>query len=181
VESAFRELTSRLGRLADTMLLLRVTAIEERPRSGGAIIRLADAYDDTVEEALGWSEDAFEAAVEGRNATEHALDLERARLAMAACHERYNTLLSHFLSTLASEGELARLARLGGEHGESWPAWVDMLRQAIDSCWGPLLDAGRTIASCREELRMAAIAPARLADTLYHRPVEKLPDYHQTC
>ena len=181
MESTYRELISRLGKLADAMLILRVTAIEDRPRPGRSIIRLVDSYDAAVEEALGLSEEAFEAAVEGQKAAEHRSDFDRAGRAIKSCQERYNTLIYHFLSIVAADRELSLIALVGNEQGGNWTAWIKALKQAIDACWGPLLEVGRTIAGCLEEIRKAGGGQARLAEAPYHPAVEKLSDRHQTC
>ncbi len=153
MEIAIRELTVRLGRLADAMLRLRVTAIEDRPRPGGYVVRLAVRYDEAVEEALGLSEEAFEAAVEYQKAVERLTDPDRARRAISTCQQRYNALVKQFMAVVASDWELAHIARLGKEQGGGWTSWVENLKQAIEACMEPLIEVGRTITACWDEIR----------------------------
>lgn len=157
LQCAIRELTVRLARLAEALLSLRVTAIEDRPRPAGRIIRLVDSYDDAVEEALGLSEEALEAAVQGQRAAERLGDPERVRRAVTACLERYNRLLQRFQAIVASDRELAVISHLGRERGSEWVAWVETLEKAVHACHAPLVDAGRMMACCCREIQRVSM------------------------
>ena len=150
LEAAFQELVAQLGTLRDSLMGLRVTVVEDRPLVGGVI--LADTLGDSVEDLLGWLEEALEGAVEGQQAVGHPTDVDRARRSLTACQEQYNRIAHRFSSELISYERMEQLTSLGHQRGRGWLAWTDSVKEALDRCQQPLYDTNQALFFCWREI-----------------------------
>jgi hypothetical protein len=150
LEKTFQELPAELRRLRDTILGLRLTVVEDKPRRDEVV--LVEHQGNAVEDLLGWAEEAVVAAVEAQQAVAHPLNEHRARHALTTCQDRYNRLVQQYWSELASYEQIAELMRFGRSRRGEWQAWTRGVRQALEDCRRPLQDAGQALFRCWQDL-----------------------------
>ncbi len=150
LEKTFQELQAELRKLRDTLLGLRLTVVEDKPRSDEVV--LVERTGNTVEDLLGWAEEALLAAGEAEQATAYPLDEHRLRKALATCQERYGRLVQQYLSDLAPYEQMAELLRFGRRRSGEWQAWTRSVKQALEDCRQPLHDVSQALFHCWQDL-----------------------------
>src|SRR5262249_15486170 len=137
-------------RLHDALQGLGVTAREDKPLRGDTV--LSDRYGDAIDDLLGWFEEARRAAAEGCESVGHPLDFNRARRALTACHEAFQSLAQRFAADLVNYQRIAELRLLGRRRRGEWRAWVGSLEEALDRCQQPLAEVSQALFCCWQEL-----------------------------
>ena|SRR5881628_3450153 len=150
VEAAFRDLTLRLRRIEDALDGLRLTVIEDHPLDRD--VSFVDALSNVTLDLLGQTKEAIEAACEGERAVGHPPDLDRARRALARCHERFNLVAQQFTTRLASYETLTDLTDLGRQRPGEWRAWSASAKEMVDRLQQPLHDVEFALLACWQEL-----------------------------
>jgi hypothetical protein len=150
LEAAFHDLAVQFEKLRDVLCGLRLTVVEDKPSEGDAM--LVEDFGDTVMDLLEGVDGASAAANEGRKAAGHPLDVERARRALAACHERFNRTMYHFSSDLMRYERVSELERLGRERGGEWPVWTFSVKESLDHCQQPFYDVNQALFQCWQEI-----------------------------
>jgi hypothetical protein len=148
LEATFRDLSVCLHRLHDALNELQVTLGDKPPKDESA---LADAFETAVLDLMGTLHQARKAALHGRRAVGHPVDLDRARRALTLCQERFHRIEQQFASDLVSYEKLKELARLGNERRE-WLPWAGAVKQGIEQCRQPMEQTSGALASCWQEL-----------------------------
>ncbi len=150
LEATFQDLAVQFEKLRDVLCGLRLTVVEDKPSEDDAM--LVEDFGDTVMDLLEGVDGASAAANEGRTAVGHPLDIERARRALTACHERFNRIMHHFSSDLMCYERVSELERLGRERGGEWPVWTFSVKEALDRCQPPLYDVNQALFRCWQEI-----------------------------
>lgn len=149
LEATFRELSKQLHQLHDALHGLNVT-VGDQPENDAAA--LADGLDNTVLDLIGVLHQARKAALNGRQAVSHPVDMDRARRALTNCQERFHHIEQEFATNLVSYEKLRDLARLGVQRGGEWLAWAGSVKQGIEGCRQPIEAVHVAIAACWQEL-----------------------------
>lgn len=149
-ERTFRELPDCLRRLRDAVLALQLTAREDVPRHGS--VWLVEKFADTVDETLGWIEEALEVSVAALEAATHPVDLDQARRSLIQCQELFHRVQSCFTGKLFSYELLKDLVAFGKQRQGEWRAWVKSVRQGLEQCRIPLEESNRALMHCWQEL-----------------------------
>lgn len=149
IERTFRDLSTQLRRLHDTLLALRLTVVEDRPLNGDAA--LVDQLEDSILDQMGLLDEGLKAAQAALKAVGHPTDLGQARLALSNCQERFHGIEQQFSADLVSYEKLKDLVSLGGRGGE-WPLWANSVKQGIEQCRQPLDGASKALAACWQEI-----------------------------
>src|SRR5512143_841899 len=97
MEAAFEELGAKLSRLCDALSELRL-ALDDKPHSHA----LADQLANSVDDALGWLEEARQVANDSQPQAGFPMDMDRARRAQTISQERFNRVMQRFSLDLAS-------------------------------------------------------------------------------
>ena len=148
LEKTFRELSLCLHHLHDALNALQVTLGDKPPDDESA---LADGVETAVLDMMGTLHEARKAALNGKKAVGHPVDLDRARWALANCQERFHWIEQQFASDLVSYEKLRELERLGKER-HAWLGWSSTVRQGIEQCRQPLGQTSQALAACWQEL-----------------------------
>jgi hypothetical protein len=149
LEATFRELFSELKKLQDTLVALRLTVVEDRPRKGDAA--LVDQLEDTILDVMGLLDEGLKAARAAQKAVGHPLDLDGARRGLETCQDRFHRIEQQFSADLVSYERLKDLASLGMRPGE-WHSWAGTVKQGIEQCRQPLDGASKALAACWQEI-----------------------------
>ena len=150
LEATFRELSSELGKLRDTLRALRLTVVEDKPLQGEAA--LVDVFEDTILELMGWLEEALKSTRTAEKALQHSTDLNSARRALAACQRNIHQIERQFSEELVSYEKLKDLTGLGNARRGEWTPWANSVKQGIEQCREPLDGASRALAACWQEI-----------------------------
>jgi hypothetical protein len=148
LEATFRDLSVCLQHMHDSLNELQVTLGDKPPDDGSA---LADGVETVVLDIMGILHEARKAALNGRKAVGHPVDLDLARRALTICQERFHRIEQQFASDLVSYEKLKQLARLGSQR-RAWLPWTSALKQGIEQCQPPLQQTSAALASCWQEL-----------------------------
>lgn len=160
LESTFDLLQTRLRQLDDLFAALGVTVVEDRPlervlaRGGvdGPAAAPVERAGDKVIEVHGWITGAVEAATECRGAVAPPIDVDGARRALAACHEKFSRAAQEFWCELVSYERIAELTEFGRDRGGESRAWSKGVVVALEQCRGPINDVNETLLLCWQEL-----------------------------
>jgi hypothetical protein len=136
LEATFQDLVTRLRTLRETMTILQITVIEDRPLSGGVLLveRLGNAVDDL----RGLAEEALAAAIEALKAVGHPLDGYCARNALATANRQFLRLEYKLLAEQMASDHLNELKKLGRHHGREWHGWTGSVLEALTQCRDPI-------------------------------------------
>ena len=159
VESALQELWERLHALRETLVALRLTAIEDAPDPPTAF---TDRLGEEVEDLEATLAEAFNAV---GAVLESADDLERVRSALDTAHQAIGESRDRYWATLGAgtpQVELDRLRR----RGSRWRGWVDAIRTGAGAAPRQLADADAAVRlSWRELVERAVSAPVQVQAT----------------
>jgi len=150
LEATFRELFSEFKKLQDTLVALRLTVGEDKPRKGDAA--LVDHLEDSILDLMGLLEGCLRAAQAAQKAVRHPLDMDGARRALTTCQDRFHEIERQFAADLVSYERLKDLASLGSERGTEWRSWANTVKQGIEQCRQPLEGANKALAACWQEI-----------------------------
>lgn len=150
LEAVFQDLCLRCQRLHEVLGELRLTVVEDKPLTGDLV--LIEQLSNTVDDVLGWLEEMYSAAAEGKQSVRPPLDLERARYALLRGHERFNQLLQNFFNELLCHDRIAELLWVGQERRGEWQLWTNSVKEALDSCRQPLFEVNQALLRCWQEI-----------------------------
>jgi hypothetical protein len=150
VETTFQDLVTRVRALRDAMASLQITAVEDRPLSGGVL--LVERIGNTVDDLRGLAEEALEAAAEALRAVGHPLDEYGARNALAEANRRFICLEYKFLADEISCEQLNELTKFGRGHGHEWRGWIGSVLHALTQCRGPVHDVDNALLLAWQDL-----------------------------
>jgi len=150
LEKAIRELGGTLLQFSNSVGELRLAAVVDRPEKNDAVV--VDKLEYAVEDLRGWLNEASQAARLAELAAGHPMDLNKARLALTVCQDRFRRIDQVFAGDLASYDRLKDLANFVRQRRGEWPSWATSVRQGIDQCRTPLDDARAKLAECWQEI-----------------------------
>lgn len=150
LEATFRELFIQLRRLNDTLVALRLTVGEDKPRNGE--VALVDHFEDTILDLMGLLDECLKSARTAQKAVGHPLDMDGARRALAKCQESFHRIEQQFSADLVSYEKLKDLASLGNERRGEWLAWAGSVKHGLEQCRQPLDGASKALAACWQEI-----------------------------
>jgi hypothetical protein len=179
LEATFRELFSELKKLQDTLVALRLTVVEDKPRKGDAA--LVDHLEDSILDLMGLLDGCLKAARAAHKAVGHPLDLDGARRALTSCQEGFHQIERQFAAELVSYEKLKDLASLGVRGGE-WPPWANSVKQGIEQCRQPLDASSKALAACWQEIaeRAGMTSVSVRTTNIGQKIVSKLEDGAET-
>lgn len=148
LEATFRTLSVQIRKLCDILNAVQLTAGDRPLRRGAA---LADELENTVLDMLGSLEEASAASRTAEKAVA-AMDLARARRALAQCQDIFHGIARQFANDLVSYEKLRSLSTLGSERGGEWKAWAGSMQDAIAECREPIEQTTKSLAACWQEL-----------------------------
>ena len=150
LEAVFHDLCLHCQTLHEVLGELRLTVVEDKPLTGDII--LVERLGNTVDDFLGWLEEMYTAAAEGKQAVQPPRDLERARYALLRGHARFNDLLQNVFNDLLCHDRIAELLGVGQERGGEWHPWTDSVKQALEGCRQPLFEVNHALFRCWQEI-----------------------------
>jgi hypothetical protein len=176
LETTFRELFTELRKLHDTLVAVRLTVVEDKPLKGEAA--LVDYLEDTILEMMGLLDESLKAARAAQKAVGNVMDLNAARRALTACHERFHRIEQQFAVELISYEKLKDLASLGSERRGEWLPWSNSVKEGIEQCRQPLDGASKALAACWQEIaeRVGMTSVSVHATNIGQKIVPKLED-----
>ncbi|HYW43703.1 MAG TPA: hypothetical protein VE959_12655 [Bryobacteraceae bacterium] len=150
MEATFQELFTEMRKLQDTLVAVRLTAVEDKPVKGEAA--LVDHLEDAILEMMGWLDEALKAARMAKKAVGNLTNLHAARRALTVCQERFHRIEQQFAADLVSYEKLRDLASLGSERRGEWLPWSNSVKQGIEQCREPLDGVSHALAACWQEI-----------------------------
>jgi hypothetical protein len=150
IETEFQYLVGKFDAVREALAGLRLTAVEDRPLRDEVLLveRLADSVDDLI----GWLDEARAAAGDAQKAVRHPLDSYRACAALALANDRFIQLEYKFFSAGVSYEEINELTRFGQRRGREWLGWTRSVLQALDQCRTPVRELDEALLHCWREL-----------------------------
>jgi len=159
LETTFDDLRTRLRHLDDMFGALCVTVVEDRPLErrlaggvDGQVAAPVERAGDKVLEVNGWIAGAVESATDCSRAAAHPVDIEGARRALTACHEKFSRAAQEFSSELVSYERIAELMEFGEDRGGEPRAWTTGVIAALEQCRAPMNDVSHALFLCWQEL-----------------------------
>ena len=136
IETEFQHLVEKFDAVREALAGLRLTAVEDRPLRDEVLLveRLADSVDDLI----GWLDEARAAAGDAQKAVRHPVDGYRACEALALANDRFIQLEYKFFSAGVSYEEINELTRFGQRRGREWLGWTRSVLEALDQCRAPI-------------------------------------------
>jgi len=150
LENTFQDLTSKLRELREHLGGLQVTVVEDRPLHD--VVKLVDRLGEIIEDLLGHLEEALAAAAKGQQAVAHPVDLDRARRALTACQERYNSLAQRFTCDLVCYETIEELTGLGRARRGEWLAWAKTVRESLRDCQQSSYEVSQALFRCWQSI-----------------------------
>jgi hypothetical protein len=150
LEATFRELSTELRKLHDTLIAVRLTVVEDKPVRGEAA--LVDHLEDTVLDIMGLLDESLKASRSAQKAVGNVTDLNGARRALTVCQERFHGIEQQFAAELVSYEKLKDLTSLGIERRGEWLPWSNSVKAGIEQCRQPLDAASKALAACWQEI-----------------------------
>jgi len=150
LEATFQELSSELRKLHDTLVAVRLSVVEDKPRRGEAA--LVDLLEDAILDVMGLLDESLKAARAAQKAVGNVTDLNGARRALTVCQQSFHRMEQQFAAELVSYERLKDLTRLGTERRGEWLAWSNSVKDGIDQCRHPLDGASKALAACWQEI-----------------------------
>jgi hypothetical protein len=150
IEAAFQHLVEKFRAVREAFASLRLTAVEDRPLQDEVL--LVERLANTVDDLIGWLDEAVAAAADGQRASRHPLDSYRAREALALANDRFIRLEYKFYSEGVSYEEVNELTRFGQGRGREWLGWTRSVIQALDQCRAPVRELDEALLHCWREL-----------------------------
>jgi hypothetical protein len=152
VPTALADLTEGCRQLRAELRTLGLTVGQDAPVDLSVVDRLGRAVDDLD----GRAEEAYVSALLAAEAAER-LDLVGAQRHLAAAQTALTVLAEQFRDDVVSYEALEPVAALRHRGGE-WPAWVQVVRQGIESCRLPVAAVLGAQCRCWQELADRASA-----------------------
>ena len=156
LESALSNLSTCLRGLHEVLDVLRLTVMEDVPKSGSVV--LVDRVSEEIMELLGLIEESLDAAKKSQQAASQPYDPNLIRLSLVISQKRFQQL-SHILSSrLLTYEPMSALLRFGRSRGPEWVGWVESLRQGLDKCHPAIESVDEAFFQCWQEIaeRVAA-------------------------
>jgi hypothetical protein len=154
-----------LNRLRDSLRLVQLTAVEDRPRDSDVLP--VEALGEGAEDVLGIVLEGFEAAARGLFPPDAEPDRLALRRALAVVQDRVDQASLRLGFDLGSHQRLSDLDELASDRGGEWPAWTSSVRVALDQCQPPLRATQQSLLACWLELTEPSPA---VAGTVTTRP-----------
>jgi len=150
LEQTFKEACAALHQLRDYLSGLRCTVVEDKPLTGE--VMLVEELGNAVEDALGWVEEALNAATEAYQAVAPRFDREAACRALEQSHTRFQQVLQHCAAELWRYERLDELLRLGRTRRGEWEAWAQSVKEVLEGCPPQLFEINQMLFRCWAEL-----------------------------
>jgi hypothetical protein len=157
ISTTVDQLWRSLNQLRDSLRLLQLTAVEDRPRHSDLLP--VEALGERVEDVLGSFQEGFEAAA-GMPPPSTEPDQLELRRALAVIQDRIDQISLRIGFDLASHQRLADLDELAADRGGEWQAWTTSVCCALDHCQPSLSATQRALLACWLELTEPSPAAA---------------------
>jgi len=153
MESAFRELTGSLGRLRQSVEELG-TVVDDVGQPKGKTVRLhlAPQLSDSVQDVLGWAEEALVLAHHGAETIRQQIDLHGARRDIAGCQEKFHLLTSRWSAEITSDGRRAELIALREGRRTEWREWATAVLESLPIVEQRLAGVRQALLGCWQEM-----------------------------
>lgn len=161
IETSFHHLATQCQKQRDILSELQITVAEDKPLHG--IVKLVDKLGESVEDALGYAEEALSAAIEGQQVVAQTMDWScdrRVLTALTACQTSVNQLQQRFFSELVCYSTIDDIVSFGRKRGGEWQTWTNLVRQSLDRCQRQLFDTQQSLFQCWREVAERVIPTA---------------------
>jgi hypothetical protein len=150
IEAEFQHLIGKFDAVREALAGLRLTAVEDRPLRDQVLLveRLADSVDDLI----GWLDEARSSAGDAQKAVRHPLDGYRACEALALANDRFIQLEYKFFYAGVSYEEINELTRFGQRRGRECLGWTRSVLEALEQCRAPIRELDEALLHCWREL-----------------------------
>jgi hypothetical protein len=150
LEKAFQELTTRLRKLRDALMEVRLTVVEDRPVTDEAV--LVDHFEYGIEDVLGWLEDGIKHAAEAEQAVGVPLDLDRARRGLSHSQEWFQRAEQRYFGDLVSYVRIEELTSFGRQRRREWQGWAESVKKGLEHCRPAMEETSQALIRCWQEL-----------------------------
>jgi hypothetical protein len=150
LETTFESLRRELARLQEAVSSLHVTATEDKPVRGDAV--LVDRLDNLVTDLSSMLEEADVRVTQAIQGSEADGPLVQTRIALRAIHRLFNRFTALYGGELAAHDPVQQLLEMGRERGREWRDWSRVVKTAIERCAAPMKAATGAITECWSEL-----------------------------
>ena len=150
LETTFESLRRELARLQEAVSSLHVTATEDKPVRGDAV--LVDRLDNLVTDLSSTLEEADARITQAIQGSRPNGPLDQTRIALGEIHGLINRFTALYGGELAAHDPVQQLLQMGSERGREWRAWSQVVKTAIERCAAPMKAAADTITECWSEL-----------------------------
>jgi hypothetical protein len=150
LEGALERLRNDLARLQEAVSSLHVTATEDKPARGDAV--LVDRLDNLVTDLSSTLEEADARATQAIQGSQPNGPLDQTRIALREIHGLINRFIASYGGELAAHDPVQQLLEMGRERGREWRAWSQVVKTAIERCAAPMKAAAGAIRECWSEL-----------------------------
>lgn len=149
LEQTFKEPCAALHRLQEYLSGVRCTVVEDKPLTGETL--LVEELGNAVEDALGWVDEALNAAALAYAAAASG-DVETARRALGECGDGLQHAWQHGAAELWRYERLDELLRLGRTRRGEWQPWTHSVKEALEGCQPQLFEINELLQRCWAEL-----------------------------
>jgi hypothetical protein len=154
LDNALRALRLQLQHLRDCVGATRITLVEDRPGD----VALVDQRANTLDDLLGWLNEAAVLAEEGERSTAGRGDLHRVRRPLTRCHERVNRVATALGDDLLGYDRLVELLSLARSRGGAWPSWANEFQDGLRQSQRLVFDVSDALLACWREFAERAAA-----------------------
>ena len=150
LDATLESLRRELALLRDAVSALHVTATEDKPARGAAV--LVDQLENLVTDMSSILEEAIARAEGALQCGQTNGPLDGVRTALRDIHELLNRFTGLYVGELATHDHIAQLLEMGRERGREWRGWGQVVKTAIERCVPPMQAAAAAILECWSEL-----------------------------
>jgi hypothetical protein len=150
LETTLESLRRELAGLQDAVSSLQVTATEDKPARGDAV--LVDRLDNLVTDLSSTVEEADAIATQAIQGSQPNGPLVQTRIALREIHGLLNRFGALYAVELAAYDPVQQLLEMGRERGREWRDWSQVVKTAIERCAAPMKATASAIMECWNEL-----------------------------
>ena len=150
LEKTLESLRRQLALLQEAVSSLHVTAMEDKPVRGDAV--LVDRLDNLLTDLSSTLEEADARVTQAIQGSQLNGRLDQTRMALLEIHGLLNEFTASYGGELAAYDPVQQLLEMGCERGREWKDWSRVIKTAIERCAAPMKAVARAIMECWGEL-----------------------------
>jgi hypothetical protein len=153
IERSLAVLATHLQALREVLSAAQVTIAEDKPNRTQSA--LADAFENSVVDALGYTQEALAHAASARTTVAGPFDFVAARRYLGKSQEAFRKVTDCYFSQMVAHERLTDLDRLAAKPGSEWQVWAESLKMALHKCCESVDAANQAFMHCWEDLTEA--------------------------